>query len=110
MNSNVTVLQMAGEEKLSVRLARRQMLFMAQLARRPGSDPVRCRVFEPGTLELRKPAGRRQRGRPRETWGHLVLRNCLEVAGSRGRLADYFRPAGGAVRDWELAVTAWSGC
>eukprot|EP00959_Pyramimonas_sp_CCMP1952_P446323 9344814-Pyramimonas_sp.AAC.1 len=56
------VLQMAGKEKLSVRLARRQMLFMDQLARRPGSDQVRCSVFGPERLELRTPAGWRQRG------------------------------------------------
>ena len=108
--SNAAVLNVAGQDKLSTHLARRQLVFMGQLARRPGSDPVRRSVFEPGTLDLRKLAGARRRGRPRQTWGHLVWKNALEVAGSHARLADYFRQDGGAAREWERAVKAWPHC
>ena len=108
--SNAAVLEVAAQEKLSEGLARRQMLYMAQLARRPADDPVRCSVFEPGTVQLRQPTGPRRRGRPRQTWGHLVMRNCMEVAGSHARLADHFRPEGGAAREWELLVRSRRRC
>ena len=108
--SNATVLHVTGQSKLSDSLARRQMIYMGQLARRPSADPVRSSVFELNTLDLRKAVGPRRRGRPRQTWGHLVWNNCLKVAGSPERLAAYFHPEGGTAYAWEQAVKKWAGC
>ena len=37
------------------------------------------------------------------------ITDCLTVAGTRDRLADYFRPDGGAAAAWESLVRAWHG-
>ena len=108
--SNRAVLQICQQTPLSHSLARRQMLYMGHLARRPDEDPVRSSVFEPGGLVLKSLLGKRRRGRPRQSWGPMVLKNCLNVAGSHERLADYFRREGGAARRWEQAVKAWAAC
>ena len=70
--SNATVLSISNQSKLSDCLTRRQMVFMGQLARRPGTDPVRASVFEPDSLVVRRAEGPRKRGRPRQTRGKLV--------------------------------------
>ena len=105
--SNNAVLSMSGERPLSEAIAKRQMVFLGQLARRPCNDPVRCSVLQPGGIEPRLPTGPRKRGRPRQMWGNMVLNNCLRIAGTRGRLADFFRPEAGAAAAWESAVKAW---
>eukprot|EP00959_Pyramimonas_sp_CCMP1952_P047317 987595-Pyramimonas_sp.AAC.1 len=60
-------------------------------------------VFEPDSIDIRSPSGPRKRGRPRQNWGNMVMNNCLRVAGSAARLADDFRPEGGAARAWASA-------
>ena len=102
--SNSTVLSMAGQPPLSEQICKQQMIFMGKLARRPGTDPVRLSVFEPDSFDLRAPSGPRKRGRPRQSWGNMVMNNCLRVAGTPARLAAYFRPEGGAARAWASAV------
>eukprot|EP00959_Pyramimonas_sp_CCMP1952_P012394 261828-Pyramimonas_sp.AAC.1 len=62
---------MAGQGPLSEDICRRQMEFMGHLARRADSDPLRCSIFCPGGIELKRPDGPRQRGRPRQTWSHM---------------------------------------
>ena len=105
--SNSAVLSITGERPLSEAIAKDQMVFLGKLARRPGNDPVRSSVFQPGGIELRMPTGTRKRGRPRQMWGNMVLNNCMKVAGSRARLADFFRPEAGAAAAWEAAVRSW---
>ena len=97
----------AGQLPLSEQICKQQMLFMGKLARRPGTDPVRLSVFEPDSFDLRAPSGPRKRGRPRQSWGNMVMNNCLRVAGTPARLAAYFRPEGGAARAWASAVQSW---
>ena len=62
--SNSAVLSIAGERPLSEAIAKQQMVFLGKLARRPGNDPVRSSVLQPGGIELQTPTGTRKRGRP----------------------------------------------
>ena len=105
--SNAAVFAMAGQRPLSDNLMKRQMLFMGQLARRPDEDPVRRSVFEPAGFDLRPPSGPRRRGRPRQSWGSMVMRNCLSVAGSREALSAFFCRDDRAAASWESAVKTW---
>ena len=59
-------------------------------------------------LVLKGLLGKRRRGRPRQSWVPMVLKNCENVAGSHERVADYFRPEAGAAREWKLAVKSWA--
>merc|ERR1712060_550288 len=99
---------MAGQRPLSEAIAKRLMIFLGRSAHRPNHDPVRCCVFQQGSLELRRPSGPRKRGRPRQIWGNMVMANCVKVFGSRANIAEYFRPKGGAAQAWKLAVSKWS--
>ena len=105
--SNSAVLSIAGERPLSEAIAKRLMIFLGQLARRPGNDPVRSSVLQPGGIELRMPTGPRKRRHPRQMRGSMVMNRCMKVAGSRGGLADFFRPEAGAAAAWEAAVRSW---
>eukprot|EP00959_Pyramimonas_sp_CCMP1952_P423986 8880907-Pyramimonas_sp.AAC.1 len=58
------------------------MTFFGQLARRAGKYPVRQSVFEPGSLTFKQPTGPRERGRPRQTLGRMVMKSCSDVAGT----------------------------
>ena len=48
------------------------MIYMAKIAKRSDSDPVRNFAFEPGSITLRHFSGERKRGRPRTMWAPEV--------------------------------------
>ena len=66
--SNAVVLDRARRPPLSRILLHRQLCLFVQIARQPVDHPVRRAVFQPSSSELRPPAGRRPRGRPRQSW------------------------------------------
>ena len=102
--SNLAVRTMCEQTPLSQQVVQQQMIYMGKLARRSGTDLVRSLIFEPNNLTLRQPTGKRRRGRPRQRWGATVIANCLKVAGSQAKLAEYFCPQDGAEAAWKAVV------
>ena len=102
--SNQVVLSRAGQHPLSKRLLKEQMMFIGRLARRPHNDPVRNAVFEPYSFVLRPLDGPRKVGRPRLAWGTTVYTECVQLAGTRERLASYWQPGKVAEQQWSTAV------
>ena len=102
--SNFTVRALCAQAPLSQQVAQQQMIYMGKLARRSGNDIVRSLIFEPNSLTLRQPNGKRRRGRPRQQWGPTVLAKCAEVAGSQAKLAEFFCAQDGADQAWKRVV------
>ena len=101
--SNKEVLGRAESCPLSTKLARQQIKFMGQLARRVGADPIRRSIFKDEGCDLRKPEGTRRRGRPRAAWGATVLKNCTRAG---LRLVD-FAAGHTTEKEWQAAVRAY---
>jgi len=81
--SNKAVLAKANSFALSHSVVRQQLIFLGELTRRAGDDPVRVSVFQPGSIALKSLSGTRRVGRPRNTWPTLVLQAARQVAGDR---------------------------
>ena len=105
--SNLTVLNMCQQRPLSEQVLKQQMLYMGKLARRNSEDPVRSHIFEPYSCDLQTPKGTLRRGRPRQCWGQMVYKNCLQIAGTHAQLQFYFRSCGRSAAAWKRAVNAW---
>ena len=102
---NAIVLEIAGAAPLSHTVLKQQMLFMGKVARRDAHDPVRQAVFDGDGFDIKQAAGPRSRGRPRQQWGPCVHKNCLQVAGSKESLAQYFRAERGTAAEWQRIVS-----
>ncbi len=101
--SNDTVYKRARRQKLSVQLLERQLHLFAELAQRFDDDPVRCCIFEPGSVSQRA-RGRMGRGRPRTTWADHIFKIAVQVAGSSEVLTSMLAPRRSGERAWRAAV------
>ena len=104
--SNNTVFERAHRKPLSTRLLQAQLLFLGQLARREGDDPVRRCIFQGGGFQM-LPSLTRKRGRPRATWIDETMKAANVIAGSAEKLSDYFAPSAQACRAWKGAVSRY---
>ena len=84
--SNAAVLQIADSKPMTSKLLQRQLLYFGKVARLDSSNLVRQALFQPATLTLATPTGRRARGRPRQRWGPNVYGHAVAAAGSKQRL------------------------
>ena len=73
--SNATVLQIALQAPLSEKIYTQQSNYLRKIAERERDDPTRASIFEAGGMVLRRPAGARDRGRPRKKWIDNLLDN-----------------------------------
>ena len=80
------------------------MIYMGKVAQREDGDPVRQAVFENGAIDLITDKGTKRRGRPRQCWRSTVFKACLEVAGSRSNLENYFNQQHADSRQWAHTV------
>ena len=101
--SNETVLNRARRSKLSTRLQRQQLLYLGSVARRDDDDPVRCCVFQPGGVALRK-KGKMKQGRPRKSWSDETLKTAIEAAGSLEAFQSLMAPTPRAEEAWRSKV------
>ncbi len=102
--TNKSVLQQALAERLSTTLLKRQLLFLAHVARKPGDDPVRRSVLTPFSCELQSRLLKRKRGRPRLTWGREVYKHALSITSSLQALHNFWQDTPAASAAWHAAV------
>ena len=102
--SNQTVCEYMGCKPLSVSLKRYQLLYIANLARRPDGNVLRDIIFKPSSIELSRFQGPRKRGRPRVVWGEAVFGMALSIAGSHNCLKQHWANTPDAKRSWQAVV------
>ena len=101
---NRTVLEQAGTLRFSTQLQRQQLLFLADLARRPSGDALRDCVFMPGTCSPTVSTIAKRRGRPRSTWLQTVTDRAVSVAGGMATLTAMMQDTPAAKKAWEALV------
>ena len=82
------MLEVAGEEKLSSKLLRQQLLQFGRIFSMPAGHPLRDMVFEPGSTMLKQSGAPRKRGRPRVTWQGAVRAEAVRTSGGEEFLED----------------------
>ena len=102
--SNQTVLDKVGGTRLSTDLCRRQLLYIAKLARRPAGYFLRDTIFEPNSIDLKRISGPRRRGRPRIIWAEAVFNLALSIAGNHHSLVSLWANTPVARCAWQAAV------
>ena len=105
--SNQAVLETMRCLPLSVILRRRQLLYIADIARKPASHPLRDSVFEPGTYKLKSFEGSRKRGRPRATWAEQVWSTAVQISGNEDSLAALWADTPAARKAWASIVSSY---
>ena len=66
----------------------RQLMLIGNVANLSSEDVVKQSMFEPTSCNIGKPAGPRRRGRPRNTWAHLVYKTAVAAAGNERSLLE----------------------
>ena len=84
--SNDVVFARARATVLSKRLLHQQLMYFGKLSRRPGDDPVRSSILEPGGLELKQLHAKRRVGRPCLEWGKEIRKHAVQAAGGEREL------------------------
>ena len=105
---------MAQREPLSLILRRQRMLYLGDVARRDATDAVRGVLFDSQSSEFKQLQAIRRRGRPRKTCIQDVLKDCLEAAGTKERLNEFFKQTTGELNmnqmsEWRRLVMKWPG-
>ena len=79
---------MASAKRLALHrlLLQKQLLLLANIARKPAGDIVRRAVLNDNSLEPSPLTGARRVGRPRRQWKEEVYKVALEMAGSKQEL------------------------
>eukprot|EP00933_Yihiella_yeosuensis_P073257 TRINITY_DN8187_c0_g2_i2.p1 TRINITY_DN8187_c0_g2~~TRINITY_DN8187_c0_g2_i2.p1 ORF type:complete len:238 (-),score=0.27 TRINITY_DN8187_c0_g2_i2:31-744(-) len=101
---NSTVLSEAGLEKLSITLARRQLVYLGKVCRSPSNSPLRQSVFVGDGLDLRIDQIERARGRPRLNWPRSVMDQAVRLARSLNNLRGYMLDSKESKSAWERLV------
>ena len=87
--SNATVRAVARQRPLSEELQRQRLLYLGELVRRPGTDPVRRSILEPGTLQPRSLPDTRRIGRPRQSCIKSTLEEARRITGADAKLCTF---------------------
>ena len=80
--SNAEVRRIAKQKPLTQTLLYRQLALLGKIARAPNDSDLRAVIFQPDSLNLQVPAGKRNIGRPRLRWETIVYAHAVSAAGS----------------------------
>ena len=95
---------MCDAKPLSATLLEQQLLYYGDIARKPADNVLRKILFQPQSLHLHRPPGRRRRGRPRDNWANKVHGAVLEIAGSVENLGAFVYNK----HAWRMAVRRYA--
>jgi len=83
---------------------KRQLFYMASIARKPDDDVLRECLFEPSSFQLKQFSGKRKRGRLRACWANEVFKHAAAIAGSPDSLGVSWQNTAVAQAAWQRAV------